>query len=171
MLIGYVVSFLIFVSKSEDFIEKYRYENQPIVTLPHVYSFSDHTESSYIKGKGWLFAESWGSWTDGQNSTLRFKFSKESAGKLLKFEFHIMYSFYEDDNGTADLIVNGAFFESWSGNNIYPRVRTIELQLGPEESEVEISLSIGETRKHFYRELGFGIGSIKVSEVIKNGNI
>lgn len=88
MMLGYVASFAVFVTQSEDFIVAESQARRAEMTLPITLDLTTPAPKPEALAQGWSHPESWGTWTLGNESTARFKIPELRPGLKLRLRIH-----------------------------------------------------------------------------------
>lgn len=89
MMLGYVASFAIFVTQSEDFILIERQARVAEQNLPITLDLTSTAPKPEAVLMGWSSPEPWGTWTDGDESIAHFLIPELKPGMNLRLRIHL----------------------------------------------------------------------------------
>jgi hypothetical protein len=89
MMLGYIASFAIFVTQSEDFILVERQARATKQNLPITLDLTSPAPKPEALFKGWSTPEPWGTWTNGDESVAHFLIPELKPGLNLRLRIHL----------------------------------------------------------------------------------
>lgn len=170
----YAVSVIFLIANSRDFIEAGRLEIAKPVTLPVVLDLSTFDMRKEFSSTGISGPGSWGAWTDGRQTRLRFKVANSPQYAKLRVRINVVHVVLHDRN--PSITVAG----SYEGVRLFEetftdrRPRALEglIPYDPAKSLYELRLDFDNPISPFLlgtggdrRLLGIGISSIEIDGI------
>ncbi|MEZ5278132.1 MAG: hypothetical protein R3F07_17250 [Opitutaceae bacterium] len=174
MMLGYITSFAIFVTRSEDFIPIERQARSARLHLPVVLDLTTTSAQPTALFEGWSYPEPWGTWTIGDQASVRFLIPELNPGLRLRARIHLDRCFAPSAENPVSIevfldrirLINRTFISSDAVVLEADHLRTrsgdrLDLVLRITGASSPISRDLGSD----HRILGFGVSKIELLQI------